>query len=127
MSNETGRYGVYVRTFPSAGGKWQISNEGGRFPIWRRGGRERFYSSLQRIMVVDYQTSGATFDAGGAKLLFDARAPLAFPGGGGVHPYANFDVSSDGQRLLIARVAVQDTDAAASPIVVVTNWTAAIR
>jgi serine/threonine protein kinase len=127
MSNETGRYEVYVRTFPSGGGKWSISNEGGMFPIWRRDSRELLYSSLQRIMVVDYQTSGATFEAGGAKLLFDARTPLAFPGGGGIHPYANFDVSSDGQRLLVARTAVQDTDAAASPIVVVTNWTAAIR
>ena len=32
MSNESGRYEVYVRPFPGPGGKWQISTEGGGVP-----------------------------------------------------------------------------------------------
>ena len=78
-------------------------------------------------MVVDYQSSGTTFEAGAAKPVLKTRTSLAFPGGGGAHPYTNFDVSSDGQRLLVARAAAQDENAAPSSIVVVTNWTAAIR
>jgi serine/threonine protein kinase len=127
MSNETGRYEVYVRTFPSGGGKWQISNEGAIFPIWRRDGHELFFLSPRAVMVIDYQSSGATFEAGTAKPLLETRTSVAFPGGGGVHPFANFDISSDGQRLLVARATSQDTDTGPSPIVVVTNWTAAIR
>jgi Tol biopolymer transport system component len=127
MSNETGRYEVYVRAFPSGGGKWQISNEGAIFPIWRRDGDELFYLSPRALMVVDYQSSGATFEAGAAKLLLETRTSVAFPGGGGVHPFANFDISSDGRRLLVARAPAQDTDTGPSPIVVVTNWAAAIR
>ena len=127
MSNETGRYEVYVRAFPSGGGKWQVSNEGGIFPIWRRDGHELFYLSPRSLMVVDYQSSPATFEQAAAKPLLETRTSLAFPGGGGVHPYANFDISSDGQRLLVARAAAQDEDVVLSSIVVVTNWTAAIR
>ena len=78
-------------------------------------------------MVVDYQSSGATFEAGAAKPLLETRTSIAFPGGAGVHPYANFDLSSDGQRLLVARAPAPDTDTGPSPIVVVTNWAAAIR
>ena len=78
-------------------------------------------------MVVDYQSSGATFEAGAAKPVLETRTSVAFPGGGGAHPYTNLDVSSDGQRLLVARAAAQDENAAPSSIVVVTNWTAAIR
>jgi hypothetical protein len=45
VSNETGRYEVYVRAFsaPPASadsGKWMISKEGARMPQWRSDGRE---------------------------------------------------------------------------------------
>jgi eukaryotic-like serine/threonine-protein kinase len=41
-SNESGRYEIYIRTFPEAGGKWQISTGGGMQPRWSRDGRELF-------------------------------------------------------------------------------------
>jgi serine/threonine protein kinase/Tol biopolymer transport system component len=42
-SNESGSAEVYVRRFPAAGGKWQISTRGGAQPRWRRDGKELFY------------------------------------------------------------------------------------
>ena len=33
-SNETGRFEVYVRPFPSGTGRWQVSNDGGNYPRW---------------------------------------------------------------------------------------------
>ena len=42
-SNESGAYQVYVRAFPDKGGKWQISNSGGIYPVWSRNGRELFF------------------------------------------------------------------------------------
>jgi Tol biopolymer transport system component len=38
-SNETGRYEIYVQSFPPGRGKWQISGTGGVFPRWRSDGR----------------------------------------------------------------------------------------
>jgi serine/threonine-protein kinase len=42
MSNESGTYEIYVRSFPDPGGKWQISNRGGVQPVWARSGHEIF-------------------------------------------------------------------------------------
>src|SRR5262249_41147281 len=43
-SNESGQYEVFVRTFPDpAGGLWQVSKKGGRWPRWRRDGNELYY------------------------------------------------------------------------------------
>ena len=51
VSNETGRYEVYVRAFsaPPASadsGKWMISKEGGRMPQWRSDAREIAWFSI---------------------------------------------------------------------------------
>ena len=45
-SNETGRYEIYIRSFPDAAHMFQISNQGGVMPQWRRDGRELFYIDL---------------------------------------------------------------------------------
>jgi len=39
-SNESGKYEVYLQSFPTTGGKWQISNAGGAQPHWRCDGKE---------------------------------------------------------------------------------------
>src|SRR6266566_6104660 len=44
-SNESGRSEIYVQPFPVAGGRVQISNEGGVEPVWSRDGRKIFYRS----------------------------------------------------------------------------------
>ena len=36
VSNESGRYEIYVQPYPGPGGKWQISTEGGTEPVWNR-------------------------------------------------------------------------------------------
>jgi len=40
-SHEAGRPEVYVTQFPSGRGKWQVSQQGGIMPTWRRDGRAR--------------------------------------------------------------------------------------
>ena len=42
-SNESGKYQVYVRPFPSGEGKWQVSDGPGTSPRWRADGRELFW------------------------------------------------------------------------------------
>jgi serine/threonine-protein kinase len=45
VSNETGRYEVYVRAFPASGGRIPVSTEGGFEPLWSRDGTELYYRS----------------------------------------------------------------------------------
>ena len=47
-SDESGRYEIYVVPYPGPGGKWQISSEGGREPLWNRNGRELFFRNGTR-------------------------------------------------------------------------------
>jgi len=44
-SNETGKWEIYVTSFPDARGKWQVSTGGGEQPRWRSDGKELFYLS----------------------------------------------------------------------------------
>src|SRR5262249_44958019 len=56
QSDESGRWEIYVRPFPSPGGKVQISTEGGAEPVWARNGRELFYRNGRKMMVTALET-----------------------------------------------------------------------
>jgi Tol biopolymer transport system component len=129
FSNETGQTEVYVRPFPSGAGKWQVSKDGGGFPIWRGDGRELFYTTRQgtAIAAVDIKAGAASLEAGRIKTLFEERTRLTNPGGGGTHPFTNYAVSPDGQRVLIARAATREGDSGPAAIAVVANWAADIK
>ena len=47
VSNESGTFEVYVRSFPGDERKVQISKRGGTQPQWRRDGRELYYATLE--------------------------------------------------------------------------------
>ena len=53
QSDESGRLEVYVRSFPEAAAKQQISTGGGEFPVWSRDGDEVFYLDGDKMMAVD--------------------------------------------------------------------------
>jgi len=124
-SNETGRQEIYVRSFPSGDGKWQISASGGVFSRWRPDGSELFYlstPSLGKLMSVKVTAAGPTFEYGDPTELFDSEY-INFTHGLNYHTYA---VSPDGQRFLIPRPEGTDEDSAPAPITVVLNWTKAV-
>ena len=67
-SNESGTFQIYVRAYPDKGGKWQISNSGGAYPMWSRGttgaGHELFFETLDNhIMAAAYTVKGDSFVA----------------------------------------------------------------
>ena len=70
VSDESGRYEVYVQSFPGPGGKWRISSDGGTEPAWNTTGHELFYRQGNKMMVVDVTTQG-TFSAGKPRMLFE--------------------------------------------------------
>jgi serine/threonine protein kinase/Tol biopolymer transport system component len=114
VSDESGRYEVYVQPYPGPGGKWQISTEGGTEPAWNRDGRELFYRSGDKMMAVDIATQPG-FAAGKPRMLFEGPyvpTPVTYP---------NYDVSPDGQRFLMLKRSEQ-AQAAPTQINVVLNW-----
>jgi len=114
ISDESGRFEIYVQPYPGPGGKWQISTEGGTEPVWNPNGRELFYRSADKIMAVDIATQPG-FAAGKPRMLFEGRyqpSPVTSP---------NYDVSPDGQRFLMIKSSEQ-AQAAPTQINVVLNW-----
>jgi serine/threonine-protein kinase len=110
-SNDSGRMEVYLRPFPEPDQRWQVSTEGGTQPLWNPNGREIFYRSGDKMMVVSVSTGRApTLSA--PTLLFET--PYAF--GAGV-TIPNYDISADGRRFVMVK-----EDSNASRLNVVINW-----
>jgi serine/threonine-protein kinase len=114
ISDESGRYEIYVKPYPGPGGKWQISTEGGTEPTWNMNGRELFYRSGDKMMAVDIATQTG-FVAGKPRMLFERRY-VPTPG-----TNSNYDVSPNGQRFLMLKPS-ETTEAAPTQINVVLNW-----
>jgi Tol biopolymer transport system component len=114
-ANESGRPEVYVEPFPGPGGKWQISTEGGNWPVWAPGGRELFYLNGSKIMSVDV-TIQPGFRASTPRVLADVplQSSSFFAGNG------EFDVSPDGQHFLFIKA--REQNALQGEVRVVLNW-----
>jgi serine/threonine-protein kinase len=114
VSDESGRYEVYVQSYPGPGGKWQASLEGGTEPLWNRNGRELFYRSGSKMMEVEIRTQ-PSFVLGIRRMLFEGAQYMS-PMGPYSYPFPNYDVSLDGQRFLMV------TKENKPQINVVVNW-----
>ena len=114
-SNETGSMEIYVSPFPSASGKWQVSRGGGLEPRWRQDGKELFYVSPDGKMMAVAVKTGASIEASSPVAMFQThrRQPVA------TLDVFSYDVSSDGQRFLIA---TKIEEPGSAPLSVVLNW-----
>jgi len=105
VSNESGQDEVYIRPFPNVNaGKWILSSNGGRDPLWSRDGRELFYRSNggQTINVVS-MTRGP--GAATSRVLVDLPASSNYE----LNPGNRlFEVAPDGRFLMLRRAAVPD-------------------
>ena len=115
VSDETGRPEVYVQSFPTLTGKWQVSTEGGSQPRWQRDGKELFYVAADRKLMSVAIPVGATFETGSPRALFETTLV-----GSQRQAYA---VAADGQRFLM-NVPLGD---ASAPLTVVLNWPALLK
>jgi Tol biopolymer transport system component len=119
ISNETGRFEVYVESFPAIGAKVAISIGGGSQPQWRADGRELFYYTPDRkLAAVEVNGDGPTFKVGEPRPLFEIRVPSidqTFPGNG------YYTVTRDGQRFLVGSFPEAPER---QQINVIVNWTA---
>jgi Tol biopolymer transport system component len=116
-SDESGRYEVYVRSFPGGGGLRQVSTGGGIGPLWRRDGKELFYHAADGKLMAASVKGGASFEAGMPAPLFEFRA-----GGNIVTPY--YDVTRDGQKFLLSTIVETVPNA---PLTVWVNWPTGVK
>ncbi|HEY5618926.1 MAG TPA: hypothetical protein VIK60_13365, partial [Vicinamibacterales bacterium] len=117
-SNQSGRFEIYVQSFPAGGGKWQMSTNGCAQVRWRRDGKELFCIGLDgRLLAVPFQvgSDGQAVEPSSPVALFATRIPGGAIQGAFRQQYA---VSPDGQRFLINSLIA----GAASPITLVLNW-----
>jgi len=111
-SDQPGQYEILVESIPTGRGRWQISTEGGDWPVWRRDGKELFFRQGTKIMAAPIRLTKTSVEAGKPQALFEVSADT------------RFQVSRDGRRFLIA-MPVEGARAAA-PLTVDTDWRAGV-
>ena len=89
---------LFVTTFPKPGRRYLVSARGGFQARWRQDGKELFFLATNgtlttSLMAAEVNGDGNEFEVKDVKKLFDTAIP--YP------PYHAFDVSADGQRILI--------------------------
>jgi eukaryotic-like serine/threonine-protein kinase len=114
QSDESGRYEIYVDTFPTPHSRTQISTSGGQFPVWGPGGRELFYVSNDfKLIAVSLTVRPESVEPSAPHELFWLPAVDT-----GRTPY---DVTADGQRFLVRAT---PTSSAPPSLTMIVNWPA---
>jgi Tol biopolymer transport system component len=111
VSNESGRNEIYLRAFPGPDRRWQVSTDGGTQAVWNPNGREIFYRSGNRMMVVELSTTPNVV-LSPPRVLFEQR----YAYGAGI-TIANYDVTRDGQRFVMVK-----DESTAGRLNVMLNW-----
>ena len=111
VSDISRREEIYMQGFP-AGARIQLSESGGREPVWSPDGRALYYRDLDGYMVEVTIESGSSPRVMRRTRLFDASA------------YASnqfvilYDVARDGRFLMLKR----DAQTPRNDIVIIRNW-----
>ena len=97
VSNESGRYEVYVCPFPNTNdGRWLVSTAGGSEPVWAHSGTELFYKGSGNLMSVEV-LPGPIFVTGERRALFSTQ------GFRSSRTHQQYDVMPDDQRFVMIR------------------------
>ena len=126
MADESGRSEIYVRPFPFAAGKWQVSDGGGTWPSWSPDGSELIYRDEDGLMSAPVTTQDGSFKSGRPKPL--ASGGLSTNQGGiavGGSIFSDYDIMPDGQSFII----LQGGEGVGSQnnVTLVTNWFDVLR
>ena len=121
MSNETGVNEIYIKSFPTGEGKWQVSTNGGAWAKWSRSGDSIIYrqgAGMAAAMMRVEVDAGPPFRLGAPETLFTARdvPQLVYSTGA-----AAFDVTSD-PNVFIMLEAVGDERERVSRLIFAEDW-----
>jgi serine/threonine-protein kinase len=107
VSDETDTYEVFVRPFPEVeSGKWQVSDAGGRQPIWSDEGDELFFiNDAGEMVAAQVQAGEDAFRVVDRVVLFSIPQDIL----GRDLPYSGkYDVTLDAQRFIMVREVERD-------------------
>lgn len=98
-ATDSGRFEVYVRPYPDVeGGRWMVSRDGGRQPMWSPDGKALFYRDFAgAVMSVSVMTQ-STFRPGAPSRVLDGADFLGSGAGASSQSYA---VGKDGRFLML--------------------------
>jgi serine/threonine protein kinase len=114
MSQQSGRFEVYVTAFPGGGARWQVSANSGGEPRWSTDGQTLYFVTLSgQLMAASVDGSSSQFTVKDVKPLFPVNLFV------GPRISWGFDVAADGKRFLINSAG----EAEVPRLVLVTNWT----
>ena len=116
--NNPGDLEVFVAPFPPNGSKWQVSSNGGYWPVWSDDGQQLYYVSGSTLMAVDV-TAGAALQFRPPHPLFSIRPPEDY-----LDVNADYSVFPGGQKFLLNQLV---TTGDKLPITVVSNWTEELK
>ena len=121
-----GKREVYITSFPSKTGKWQVSVAGGHYPRWRGDGKELFFLRADNatVMAVDLDLKNSVPRIGIPKELFPVHLALLSWQNRLGSAWDPFEVAADGKRFLVNS---PDQLQAAEPINVIVNWDAELK
>lgn len=114
-SDESKRAENYVVSFFGPGGKWQISTTGGINSYWLPGNKFFYATPDATLIAVDIGTQGTNLVVGKSRAILSGRA---------LGSSTSFSVTPDGKRWLVALPVAEPN---ASPLILTTNWTAALE
>jgi Tol biopolymer transport system component len=114
ISDESGRYEVYVAPFPALSPKTRVSTGGAAWPRWNPAGRELFYLTEDRQLMSVLVRTDASLQLGSQTTV------LASPERS---RWLDFAVSPDGRRFFSI---VSEVRAREQPLTVILNWPAEI-
>ena len=135
-SDESGQFEVYARRYPSGADRIAVTQGGGLNPVWSRDGRKLFYITRGGgLFVVPFGAASEPvfgvprrlFSSGSGSSSTDRAIPHVPYGesGGNVNAGPVYDVSPDGDRLLM--VQQLEDPLLASEIVIARNWHQELR
>jgi eukaryotic-like serine/threonine-protein kinase len=114
-STDSGGLDIFVVAADGGPGKWQVSPNGEQWPRWSRDGKELLFFDLpSNIVSVPVKDVDGAFQFGTPQVLVNRWTILIVP---------FFDISNDGQKLLLERLSQQVSQS----VTVVTNFTEALQ
>jgi eukaryotic-like serine/threonine-protein kinase len=108
LSDESGRFELYIRRFPIGNDRVLVSNGGALAPLWSANGQEIFYRAGAALMSTRLMEKGGALEPSAPQQLFSITDPALS---------LSFEAAPDGQRFLFARALGSDRFS------VILNWT----
>ena len=102
LSNESGGFEIYIRSFPEPGGLTRVSQGGGAVPFWSPDGNTLYYVAPGGV----FMAARLQRDPVPVVLSTDALFTLT---GGGVEPFPGSALHPDGDRFILARTPARAT------------------